>query len=215
MAGRTSSDLHRVWIATLVAYYIGIALSAYLNHAFTTGEKLAYLGLAAAMPLLLEIGLALFHIWVPTGIRIGYNLFTGTAMILGNTLGFYRFVGFDKLLHSTSGVCVAILALLAYGCCFKRVRPLDDRQWWGQVLFINGVNMLIAFLWEVFEFSLLVFFNNDAINHYSQGVYDTMTDMIVCFIGGLVITVSLWSAYRKRREHVLYRVAEDFRRHNA
>ncbi len=42
--------------------------------------------------------------------------------------------------------------------------------------------MMIAFLWECFEFACLIFLNIDAINHYTQGVYDTMTDMIVCFL---------------------------------
>ena len=47
-------------------------------------------------------------------------------------------------------------------------------------VFINAVNMAIALCWEFFEYAMLIFFNNDAINHYTQGVHDSMTGL--CYV---------------------------------
>ena len=56
-------------------------------------------------------------------------------------------------------------------------------------MFINAVNMAIAVCWEFFEYAMLIFFNNDAINHYTQGVHDSMTDMLCATIAGLLLTI--------------------------
>lgn len=54
-----------------------------------------------------------------------------------------------------------------------------------------------------FEFACLIFLKIDAINHYTQGVYDTMTDMIVCFLGGLVFLTLLTRHERKGKNDPL------------
>ena len=70
--------------------------------------------------------------------------------------------------------------------------------------------MMIAFLWECFEFACLIFLNIDAINHYTQGVYDTMTDMIVCFLGGLVFLALLTRQERKGKKDPLIQSLQVF-----
>ncbi len=52
--------------------------------------------------------------------------------------------------------------------------------------------MSIAFLWEIFEYCGLVFFQHDASKHFTTGVHDTMQDMIVSMIGGLIITYLIY-----------------------
>ena len=69
----------------------------------------------------------------------------------------------------------------------KRSSKLDSIQEWHIFLvFVNAVNTAIAVYWEFYEYAMLIFFNNDAINHYTSGVHDTITDMLVCVAGGLV-----------------------------
>ena len=54
--------------------------------------------------------------------------------------------------------------------------------------------MAIALCWEFFEYAMLIFFNNDAINHYTQGVHDSMTDMLCATIAGLLLTIWIMKA---------------------
>ena len=69
---------------------------------------------------------------------------------------------------------------------------------------------MAAFLWECFEFACLIFLKIDAINHFTSGVYDTMTDMIVCFIGGLLTSVILYFYFAKGKKSLLSNAVEKF-----
>ena len=57
---------------------------------------------------------------------------------------------------------------------------------------------------------MLIFFNNDAINHYTSGVHDTITDMLVCVAGGLVVTGFLISAKRSGKDNFFTRLPQKF-----
>lgn len=80
-----------------------------------------------------------------------------------------------------------VFVLIGY-VCLKKYIPVQKILY----IMINCVEMSIAFLWEVFEYSGLVFFAYDASHHYSTGVHDTMQDMIVSLIGGLIMTYLIY-----------------------
>ena len=52
-------------------------------------------------------------------------------------------------------------------------------------------NASVALLWEFYEYALLVFFQYDAIKHFSTGAHDTITDMLVAVIGGIILSLYL------------------------
>jgi len=64
--------------------------------------------------------------------------------------------------------------------------------------------MMIAVIWEFIEFGCLIFLNNDAIHHYSSGVYDSMKDMLVAFIGGLIVTSILIYDFKHEKKSIFY-----------
>ena len=54
--------------------------------------------------------------------------------------------------------------------------PLPRKADIGCLLYTS--NMAVAQLWEFYEYVMLIFFKNDCINHYTQGVHDSNTDML-------------------------------------
>ena len=55
--------------------------------------------------------------------------------------------------------------------------------------------------WEFYEYALLVFFQYDAIKHFSTGVHDTITDMLVAVIGGLILSIYLIHYDQSEKNH--------------
>lgn len=78
------------------------------------------------------------------------------------------------------------------------------------VVFINAINLSMAALWEFYEYAILVLFNNDAINHYTSGVHDSMGDMIVCMLGGLIVTGILYRSYKKQQTNFFVNLTKKF-----
>ncbi len=123
--------------------------------------------------------------WIPYTIyRIEYLLYIYLSQVLGSVYGFYLFPYYDKCIHFLSGCLIVLIAN-------KYLKPyqLPSKIFY---IFINTIEMSIAFLWEIFEYCGLVFFQHDASRHFTTGVHDTMQDMIVSMIGGLIITYLIY-----------------------
>lgn len=193
-----------------IAYY-GLLVTAFFIFKMSEDiSRLAYLLLASIMPLILPLIAKVMRFRYSPYLTFIYLLFTMASMIFGNIYSFYRFTYFDTILHMTSGAIIAFLIYDVY-CLLKKTTAINSREELViTLLFVEGVNMLVAFLWEVFEFALLVFFDNDAINHYTEGVYDTMIDMIVCFLGSLPILVFIFDYYRSKHKNVVIKATDNF-----
>ena len=172
--------------------------------------QLGYLALTVVTSLIGPVFVHHFRLKNSWGLLFWSQLFITVSMIWGHTLNGYALTGFDKVLHFSSGVMICAAITLFY-CWMKRQwKETTLRDLILKCICIQGINMLVAFLWEVFEFICLVFFDIDAINHYTQGVYDTMTDMIVCFIGGCLFLWLLTRQERKNKKNILIGSLEDF-----
>lgn len=171
--------------------------------------KMGYLALACITPFALPVGLKLLGWKSNEDINFVETCFCYVAMMIGNLWGGYGIVGFDKFLHTASGILITTGMMMIYAALRKKIR-YSKEELPIVVLFINGLNMMVAFLWECFEFAVLVFLNIDAINHFTSGVYDTMTDMIVCFIGGILTTVILLRRFVKGKKSLLSNAVEKF-----
>lgn len=131
--------------------------------------------------LLLLIPLYFIHDYL---YQIEYVIYIYLTQVLGTTCHFYNLPFYDKVMHFLSGmvfVCMGYVFLQKYIPTKKIL-----------YLMINCVEMSIAFLWEIFEYCGLILFNYDASHHYTTGVHDTMQDMIVSLIGGLIITYFIY-----------------------
>lgn len=176
--------------------------------------KLAYLALAVLVQLIFPLLVWKLKWKNSWAILMWQELFIVIAMILGNTLNGYAITGFDKVLHFSSGLLICSFVYLGYSYlrgCNKETR---SSMFVLKCFFIQGVNMMIAFLWECFEFGCLIFLHIDAINHTTQGVFDTMTDMIVCFLGGCLFLFFLYREERKEMNNSLIHALVTFYQEN-
>ena len=61
-----------------------------------------------------------------------------------------------------------------------------------KILFCLGIVALIAITWEVFEFSIDSFAHTNLQHNQDTGVIDTMQDMIVATLGGIISSIYMW-----------------------
>lgn len=116
-----------------------------------------------------------------------YILFVFSAHFLGVTVELYNHISyFDKVNHTLSGVLTAFIALLILSLMHK----YDKNSKAFNVLWMIGITLTVAVGWEVFEYVANIFFGGDAQRVALTGVNDTMQDMIVAFLGALLVCIT-------------------------
>lgn len=151
---------------------------------------LATMGLPFVMDILRLIGIK-----VSKRFELAYLLFLIPAMVLGIDFDLYKIVyPFDKIVHTLSGV------LTAFGAreIIDQASGKPDEMWF-KALFSMGFVALVAVLWECFEFSMDQIAGMHMQELISTGVADTMFDMIVALIGGVIGTVLAFPVRRRRK----------------
>lgn len=137
-------------------------------------------------------------------------IFMFLASVLGSSYRFYDNVLYwDKYVHCFSGVLGAEVAYLLF-CMLKKTLIVKKEDFSVMYVFINAVNIMIAALWELFEYAGLVFFDYDGIRHYTTGVHDSMTDIFVCIIGGLVTTYFIYRFYKTGKDNIFSNINKRF-----
>lgn len=132
------------------------------------------------------------------------------ASLIGSCFHGYSLPYFDKVMHFSSGLFATLLAVMLY-CKIKQVKKVENKSDYAIFLiFINSVNVAIAALWEFYEYFLLIGFQNDAINHYSTGVHDSITDMICAFVAGCFITALIVRYYKTGKSNFFIQLYESF-----
>ncbi len=143
--------------------------------------------LTATLPYIVN---KLFKIKLDDGVIFVWLIFIFLAHYMGVTAEFYnKWEGFDKLVHTFSGVLTAYVGMLFL--------PKGINKIWFKILFIIAFSAMCAFAWETFEFVCNILFGGDAQRVAETGVNDTMLDMIVAFIGA-----SLFSVYYYVKEKI-------------
>lgn len=103
--------------------------------------------------------------------------FLGCVVNLYNTLSWY-----DLSVHFLSGIFTFILGLMI----LNRLDGYDKKNKIINIIFALGFVSLIAVLWEIFEFSADNILKTNLQHNLDTGVNDTMSDMIVASLGGVV-----------------------------
>ena len=65
-------------------------------------------------------------------------------------------------------------------------------------------------LWELYEYMMLILFNNDCINHYKTGVHDSMTDMLCALVAGIIVIILIHRYHKYEKSNFLLRLCENF-----
>ena len=133
-------------------------------------------------------------------------IFVYFASLWGSCLGGYHLPYFDKFTHFFSGIIFCEIAYIFY----KHFLPNEKRKFL-MFIFINALNAMIALFWEFYEYALLIFFNYDAINHYSTGIHDSITDMLVAVIGSFILSLYLTHYDQRNENHFFIKLAKNIK----
>lgn len=121
-----------------------------------------------------------------------YYLFSFLTVIVGSALnGYSKLPCWDKIMHSLSGVLITVVGFIVFHFVSKTKRKLEETDLKLVGYFVFFFNTAIAGLWEIYEYGLYVFFGIDAQNVLTTGIHDTMQDMIVCVVAGLLTQLYL------------------------
>lgn len=189
-------------ITTLYALYHSITIQDY----GTLGMTLV----AIVTPLIVPVAFGFLHFKPVYEIYIVSTVFVYFASLIGSSYHWYSYFGFDKVLHFSSGIFGLVIAVILFFYLRKSndVSKKVDRSVF--LVFINAVNIAIAALWEFYEYGMLIFFNNDCINHYKQGVHDSMTDMLCATVAGLLLTICIVRYMKRGKSNFFINLYEKF-----
>ena len=109
-----------------------------------------------------------------------YLIFIIFAYFLGVIINLYdKINSYDTIMHFISGIFTGYVSLYL----------LTDNNKIHNILFILGFVSLIAIGWETFEFIASHLFNVDPQKVELTGINDTMKDILVALLGGILVTI--------------------------
>ncbi len=132
------------------------------------------------IPYILE---KIFKIKIDNKIKFVYIFFIFLAHFIGVILEVYnKIYCYDKIVHFLSGVLTSYLSLLILSVFNK-----DKNKLFNSIYMII-FTLAIAALWEMFEYTANIVFGGDAQKVILTGVNDTMQDIIVAFMGSILVS---------------------------
>lgn len=137
-----------------------------------------------------------FRIHIPPELQFAAIAFVFASLFLGEIRDYYtRFWWWDIALHTTSGFLLGIFGFLLVHIMNETER-INVHMKPGFVAFFAFMFALgVGALWEIFEFSMDLFFGMNMQKPMfgdPSGLTDTMCDLIVDALGALVISVMGW-----------------------
>ena len=120
--------------------------------------------------------------------RLFYYIFIFLADYLGCIVNLYNTTNwYDTLVHFCSGFFSFLVGLFILDRSGIEVSNIFYR-----IFFCICVVMFIASIWELFEFEVDSLLGMNLQHSIDTGVRDTMFDILVAFIGGLIFSVSYY-----------------------
>ncbi len=150
----------------------------------------------------------IFKLKISPYMEFVYVVFIILAQFLGSVVNLYNSVWwFDLFTHFLSGILTSVLALVImdwFGVYNKKNK-------WFNALFIICFTLMVASLWEFIEFGAFVFLKMDVQHHLTTGVFDTMEDMLVAFLGSIIVSVSYLVESKVSKSGFLKKVVNDLK----
>lgn len=205
------NDIYKkVYFICCIIYAVFLGYAFYLSISKQLLHELMMCFVSLALVFCIPVFFKLMK-WKPVyEIYILAIIFMFLASVLGSAFRYYDTVLFwDKYVHCFSGVLGAEVAYILF-CLLKKTLIVKKEDHAVMFVFINAVNITIAALWELFEYSGLILFDYDGIRHYTTGVHDSMTDIFVCIIGGLVTTYFIYRFYQNAKDNIFTNINREF-----
>lgn len=150
----------------------------------------------------------LFKIKITFAMELVYVIFIILAQFIGSVVNLYNTVWwYDLFAHFLSGVLTSILALVVlnwFGIYKEKNRGFN-------FLFIISFTLMIASIWEFLEFGADTLFGMNVQHSLDTGVRDTMEDMLIAFLGSLIVSISYLVENKIAKNGFLKRVVSDLK----
>lgn len=150
----------------------------------------------------------LFKIKITSAMELVYVIFIILAQFIGSVVNLYNTVWwYDLFAHFLSGVLTSILALVVlnwFGIYKEKNRGFN-------FLFIISFTLMIASIWEFLEFGADTLFGMNVQHSLDTGVRDTMEDMLIAFLGSLIVSISYLLENKIAKNGFLKRVVSDLK----
>ena len=114
-----------------------------------------------------------------------YYVFIFLADFLGCVVNLYNTISwFDSFVHFLSGIFTFILGLIIY----EKISIKKENKLL-KVVFCLGIVAIIIVLWEIIEYTGDNLIGSNLQHVIDTGIKDTMTDMIVALLGGIISSI--------------------------
>ena len=143
-----------------------------------------------------------WKLYIPSNLQIIMIVFIFAHFILGEIFRVYDYsILFDKILHTTSGLVMGAVGFSLVDLLNENKNTHLDLSPFFVALFSFCFSMMIAAVWEVYEFSYDSIAGGNSqrwqieedianvVNPGRYGLIDTMGDMIVCLIGSFIVSL--------------------------
>lgn len=128
----------------------------------------------------------IFKTKISETLQLVYILFIILVQFLGSVVNLYNNVWwYDLFAHFLSGVLTSILALII----MDWFKVYNEKNRCFNILFMICFTLMVASIWEFLEFGAFVFLKMDVQHHLTTGVFDTMEDMLIGFLGGIITSI--------------------------
>lgn len=130
---------------------------------------------------------ALFKIKITDSMEFVYVVFMILAQFIGSVVNLYNHTWwYDLFTHFLSGVLTTVLALVI----MNWMGVYKDKNKWFNFVFMISFTLMIASFWEFMEFGTDLVMKTDVQHVLDTGVKDTMQDMLIAFLGSLIVAFS-------------------------
>ncbi|MDF9825005.1 hypothetical protein M2475_000989 [Breznakia sp. PF5-3] len=207
-------NVKKIYYICFGVYVVLLGYAFYSN--YTNGYMHSFMMtfVSAALLFVPQLVFKIFKLKPVYEIYIIALIFIAIASLFGSSYRFFdHYLYWDKISHAFSGVLGVLFAYILF-CTLKKIHHVEKKDVPLMLIFINAVNISIAALWEQYEYICLLVADYDAINHYTSGVHDSMGDIGVCIIGGVITTLFIVQRYRSGKPNFITNVYEKFYEHN-
>ena len=119
------------------------------------------------------------------------------SFTIGMALQAYHSTPFyDKLIHTLSGTFFAFLGLICYSL-LKAEKRIDYCEVPVATVFSFSFSMMLAVVWEIYEYFISLVSVLDPQNTLMTGIHDTMQDISVCLLGTILFIIPEYLYFKK------------------
>lgn len=194
---------------TIITYifYVLLAVTAVMDVILMDGGKLGRIALTCITILIFRFIFLKTFLRKSKTVYLIVLIFIFISMYLANILNFYGIKYYDKFLHLTSGIILALIGLLIY-IYLSNGTVKNGMKKATIIVFPLIFAIAAAGVWEVWEFTTDQLFGLTA---QLNNLHDTMWDIICGTIGGGIFSVFIYLYVKGRNIRFLKAILNELK----